>query len=65
MIMDKLVKLDDVFEVIDKHIKYHNVRIEELKESDSLLSVLGVNDSACAIASLKMLKRELSGEIVY
>ena len=63
--MDKLVKLDDVFEVIDKHIKYHNVRIEELKESDSPFSVLGVNDSACAIASLKMLRNELNGDVEY
>ncbi len=73
-VMDK----KSVFEVIDKHIGYHNGMIEDYKnhlmiaremygDDSNKLEVFysGINDSSCAIAALNMLKLELNGERYY
>lgn len=60
--MEKIIEkdvMDYVFEVIDKHIKYHRNWIRGNP------NFLEVNDSICAITSLEMLKRELKGEVEY
>ena len=68
-IMDKLVNLDDVFKVIDKHIEYHNDMIERYKiivaNTQSVHHMEEIYSSASAIASLKMLRHELNGEVEY
>ena len=75
-ILEKYI-MDDVFKVIDKHIRLHNVLIDDVKSKIEIAEVLGVEDlmlenhlleirdSCSAIAGLKMLKKELSGEVEY
>lgn len=73
-VMDK----KSVFEVIDKHMKYHESMIKDFEnhlliakeffgDSSDKLEVFysGINDSSCAIAALNMLKLELNGERYY
>ena len=66
--------MDEVFKVIDKHIGYLDEMFNEAMMHKQLAKTLDIPsenydremmDFASAIASLKMLKRELSGEIVY
>lgn len=66
--------MDEVFKVIDKHIGYFDAMFNEsmmkrnmakAMDKDASLYERELMDFASAIASLKMLKRELSGEIIY
>ena len=66
--------LDEVFKVIDKHIGYFDMMFNEAMMHKQLAKALDIPsenydremmDYASAIASLKMLKRELKGEVVY
>lgn len=68
------MELEDVLDVVDKHIGFHEDLIEQCKVKIKIAQLLNldieaylheVNDSACAIASLEMLKNELKGEKVY
>ena len=77
--MENIIKrytLDEVFEVIDKHIRNHEAIIEESRDRIILCCSFGkysqidkysdeINDSASAIASLVMLKNELEGKVEY
>ena len=66
--------MDEVFKVIDKHIGYFDAMSNEsmmkrnmakAMDKDTSLYERELMDFASAIASLKILKKELSGEIVY
>ena len=68
------MKLENVLDIIDKHIAYHDVMIEQCKVKIRLAQVMDrdgtaylqeINDSCCAIAGLEMLKSELTGEKEY
>lgn len=72
--MEKIVErytLENVFKVIDKHIEYHESMIRDyqhdlLIHQDNRRELLQeIRDSCSAIASLRMLKHELNGDVEY
>ena len=79
--MEKLIEkytMDKVFEVIDKHRKYHEDYLKSIRLKIDLCRVIlddpddmvesylrEMEDSASALATLEMLERELKGEVEY